>query len=606
MDSVDVARVGARPSSGNRLDGTPGAPVRVEQRAMTVVLVTPPIFKACEPLLGVATLKAYLAERGHACEVFDANVEGQAWLLERGRAEAAAERLAGMSEPPARAAKLLRAWPSLRRKLDRHKAALRSPEAYADLDRYRTAVTSLNRVLGLVSAGHQVDAGSPVTATLTDYLDARYCDMDSASVLAAARAPETNLFHDYFVDELIPRIAALKPSVVGLSLIFRNQLLCGAALATLLRRALPGVHVTLGGELVSAWVDRLETTHLMDLADSVVPYEGELPLLALAEGRPLAEVPNLCWRDDDGVLHKNPTEKVATLAEVPTPDFGFAPWDLYFAPERTAPMVSARGCYWNRCTFCPEVINPESKLRIARGDDLTRQLDEVHARHGVTMFHFIDSAMPAKALRAIAAHVVEEDRPYRWYGFSRLEPYLFADGFAETLYAGGCRMLKLGLETASQRLLDAMDKHQDVGDVGRVLTALHGAGILVHAFLMFGTPFEEEEDAESTRRFVAEHGEHVQFMNCSLMNLAHGSPMGVAPERHGIRGVEPFVIPGHTVDLALYSNFEATGWGRQGARRYLHKRFLTDPRVRPAYLRTPPHFDSNHSVFFHGQVFAGA
>ena len=573
---------------------------------MSLVLVTPPLFKACEPLLGVATLKAFLASHGHACECIDANAEGQDWLLQPERADAAATRLAATPDLPDRAARLLRAWPSLRRRLERHKDALRSPHTYTDLDRYRTAATSLNRILGLVGAAHDASEGCPVTASLTDYLDERYCDMDSRSVLDAAHHPEHNLFHDYYLTSLIPRIAALAPRTVGLSLIFRNQLLPGVALATLLKRALPGVRVILGGELVSAWVDRLDATHLMDLADGIIPYEGELPLLALARGAALPDIPNLCWRDDAGALHRNPTRKVATLAEVPTPDFSWAPWHLYFAPERTAPVVSARGCYWNRCTFCPEVINPEGKLRIAKGTDLTRQLDELHARHGITLFHFIDSAIPAKALRAVATHIKDGALPYRWYGFSRLEHFLFKDGFAQDLFDGGCRMLMLGLETASQRLLDAMDKKQEVGDVGRILETLHAARILVHAFLMFGTPLEEEADAEATRAFVAAHGEHIQFLNCSLMNLAQGSPMAVDPPAHGILEVQPFEIPGRTLDLALYDNFRATGWGRQGARQFLQRRFLADPAIRPAYLRTAPHFDSNHSVFFHDLVFGPA
>jgi len=573
---------------------------------MSLVLVTPPLFKACEPLLGIATLKAWLGAHGVDCACIDANVEAQDWLLQPERVDDAAARLNALPAVPDRVARLLRSWPSQRRKLERHKAALRTAATYDDLDRYRTAATSLNRLLGLVAAAHDAEEGCPVTASLTDYLDDRYCDMDSRSVLDAARHPEHSLFHNYYTTVLIPRIAALAPRTVGLSLIFRNQLLPGVALAALLKRALPDVQVILGGELVSAWVDRLDETALMDLADGIIPYEGEHPLLALARGAAPPDVPNLCWRDAAGTLHRNPTRKVATLAEVPTPDYSWAPWDLYFAPERTAPLVAARGCYWNRCTFCPEVINPESKLRIAPGDHLTRQLDELHARYGVTMFHFIDSAMPAKSLRAVAQHVREGALPYRWYGFSRLEHFLFKDGFAEDLYAGGCRMLMLGLETASQRLLDAMDKKQDIDDVGRILETLHRARILVHAFLMFGTPLEEEADAEQTRAFVAEHGEHIQFLNCSLMNLAQGSPMAVDPPRHGILEVLPFEIAGRTLDLALYDNFRATGWGRQGARQFLHRRFLADPHIRPAYLRTAPHFDSNHSAFFHRLVFGDA
>ena len=456
--------------------------------------------------------------------------------------------------------------------------------------------------MAIASATQDPEDGSPVSATLSDYLDARTCDMASASVRDATRDPARNLFHEYYATELIPRVAAMRPTVVGVSLIFRNQLLCGLVLAAMLRKALPDVHVTIGGELISAWAESLEHTHLADIADSVIPYEGELPLLALARGTPLRDVPNILYRDADG-FHRNPTRKVATLAEVPAPDFADAPWHLYFAPERTAPMVSTRGCYWNRCTFCPEVVNPESRLRIAQVADLTRQLDEVHAAHGVRTFHFIDSALPARTLRGVAHHVIDHALPYRWYGFSRLEPYLFAGDFAETLHRGGCRMLMLGLETGSQRLLDLMDKKQDIDTVGRVLQSLRAARILVHAYMMFGTPHETRADAELTQRFVARHSDAVQFLNCSLMNLAKGSPMGLAPTEHGVTRVIPFDIEGHELDLALYDNFDSVGWGRPSARQFLERSFLRDPAIRPAHLRTPPYFDANHSVFLHPLVF---
>lgn len=568
---------------------------------MSVVLVSPPMVKACEPLLGIATLQAYLRSKGVPCTSIDANAEGQEWLLQADRIDAQVQAIEGAEVNP-RLGRLLKTWPSMRRRVDRFKRALRSPEGYTDLARYRTHVTSLGRVMGLAGALHDHGDGSPIVATLSNYEDGRYCDMSSASVLAAAHRPEHNLFHDYFRDVLIPQIAAHNPQVVGISFIFRSQLLPGAVLAAMIQRAMPHVHVTLGGELVSAWAPILSETRLLDLADSILPYEGELGLLALARAvahdEAFDEVPNLCWVDGAGTLHTNPTAKLSSLESLPTPEYDWAPWELYFAPERTAPLVTARGCYWNRCTFCPEVINPESKLRLAGVRRVTEDMDTLHERHGVTCFHFIDSALPPRTLIGVAEHVIAGSRPYRWYGFSRLETTLLRDGVAERLGRGGCAMLKLGLESGSQRLLDQMDKQQDVGTVSDILRALRRSGVMVHAFLMFGSPREVREDAVATEAFVAEHAHCIQFMNCSLMNLAHGSPMAEAPAAHGIRQVTPFEIPGHTLDLALYSNFEGEGWGRLQARRFLHDRFLRHGAIRPIHLQTPALFDSNHSVFF--------
>ena len=566
---------------------------------MSVVLISPPVAKACEPLLGIATLSAWLRAHDVECLCIDANAEAQEWLLQVDRVDAAVESLASANVPGV--TRLVRSWPTIRGQLERIKASLRSPEAYRDPNRHRTAVTSLNRVARIVGAAHGRAHGTSIVASLSDYLDEGLCDMDSRQVAAATRDPERSLFYEYFARDLIPRVVAARPKVIGVSLIFRNQLVCGMVLAAMLRRACPEAHVTVGGELVSAWVDHLDETALPELVDSIIPYEGEHALLALARGEAVEAVPNLCWRDAGGRLHRNPTRKVAHLDEVPAPDYSWAPWHLYFAPRRTAPMVTARGCYWNRCTFCPEVVNPETRLRLARVDRIVQDMDALYERHGVTAFHFIDSAMPPRTLKGIAEHVAASGRPYIWYGFSRLEPHLFRPGWAQTLAAGGCRMLKLGLETASQRLLDAMDKNQDVTDVSRVLRSLRAAGVGVHAFLMFGTPLETQADAEQTLRFVAEHADCIQFANHAIMNLAKGSPMALDPPAHGIRRVIGFEIPGARLDLALYDNFEGTGWGRLAARRFLHSRFLKHPRIRPIHLRTPASFDSNHSMFFHDQ-----
>ena len=588
----------------------------MKQTTPSVVLISPPIAKACEPLLGIGILKAWLERHGYPCDCIDANALAQEWLLTPDVVDEAVRKLDRSPHQSTRMKKAIRSWTAVRRSIPDLKRSLRTPDGYRNANSYRTAVTTLNRTMSLVGSAHDLEQGSPVSVSLTDYLDTRICDMSSESVATAAKSPETNLLYDWYMSELLPRLKALDPDIIGLSFIFRNQLLCGTALAALIRREMPQVHVVLGGELVSAWAPHWEHTALGHLADSLIPYEGEYGLLGLCKElekpmheRNFARIPNLHWWDRSGSesrFRRNPTKKPASLLEVPTPDYSWAPWDLYFAPERTAPLVTARGCYWNRCTFCPEVVNPETKLRFAKIAGIARDMDTLHKTLGVTTFHFIDSAMPPKLLKGIADYIERTNRPYRWYGFSRLETYLFRPGFAEALFRGGCRMLKLGLETASQHLLDRMDKKQDVGDVSRILKALRDAQILVHGFIMFGTPYEQLVDAEMTRRFMAEHNDCVQFLNCSIMNLAKGSPMALDPPAHGISQVIPFDIDEHTLDLALYSNFEGEGWGRVGARRYLHDTFLRDPNVRPIHLRTPAHFDSNHSIFFHPLIFGAA
>ncbi|MEL6181232.1 MAG: hypothetical protein AAFS10_19905 [Myxococcota bacterium] len=318
---------------------------------MRVVLISPPIARACEPLLGIATLKAFLNQHGVACDCIDANAEAQDWLLQVEQLDPLMARLECSPQTSDAIRRRLKAWTSLRGRLGRLKRQLRSWEGYTNEGRYRTAVTGLNRVMNLAGWGWDAEQGSPIQATLSNYEDDRTCDMDSSSVAEAARNPERNLFYGYMTQVLLPRLEAMQPDIVGISFIFRSQLLGGVALARLIREYLPETTVVLGGELVSAWVAVVEQTELVDLADAIVPYEGELALLALARAveenpkRPdWARVPNLIWRDrDTGVVHRNPTRKVQSLGEVPAPDYSGMPWDLYFAPVRTAPMVTTSG-----------------------------------------------------------------------------------------------------------------------------------------------------------------------------------------------------------------------------------------------------------------------
>jgi radical SAM superfamily enzyme YgiQ (UPF0313 family) len=199
--------------------------------------------------------------------------------------------------------------------------------------------------------------------------------------------------------------------------------------------------------------------------------------------------------------------------------------------------------------------------------------------------HLLDNAVTPSLLQALAENPPGMD----WYGFARAEPLLAEPEFCRALRASGCVMLKLGLESGDQAVLDGLDKGIDLVLVEKVLAALAGAGIATYVYLLFGTPPETLAAARRTLEFVVQHQKEITFLNLAIFNLPLGSPEAATLELTGF----------YDGDLSLYQDFlHPAGWHRREVRRFLDREFRRHPAVAAILRRDPPFFTSNHAPFF--------
>jgi radical SAM superfamily enzyme YgiQ (UPF0313 family) len=176
-----------------------------------------------------------------------------------------------------------------------------------------------------------------------------------------------------------------------------------------------------------------------------------------------------------------------------------------------------------------------------------------------------------------------------WYGFVRITEHLTDLDFCIALKRSGCVMLKLGVESGDQNVLDAMHKGNDVSITSRALKSLSRAGIAVYVYLLFGTPSESEKEARTTLDFVAEHSTCISFMNLAIFNLPLLSPDSKGLQRSRF----------YEGDLSLYTDFiHPKGWSRIKVRRFLDSEFKRHPAIKPILQRQPPLFTSNHAPLF--------
>lgn len=200
------------------------------------------------------------------------------------------------------------------------------------------------------------------------------------------------------------------------------------------------------------------------------------------------------------------------------------------------------------------------------------------------MLHFLDNAISPALLKALA----QRELPVKWYGFARIQPALADPDFCRALRRSGCIMLKLGLESGSQDVLDAMNKGINLAMAAEVLKALKSAGIATYVYLLFGTPAESLTEARLTLDFVSEYTDCITYFNLAIFNMPVCSPETDALE----------VVNFSEGDLSLYTDFtHPLGWNRQAVRRFLDREFKRHPAVATILRRDPVHFTSNHAPF---------
>jgi hypothetical protein len=501
-----------------------------------VLLIHPPVTKPGEPPAGIARIKGALEAGGIPCSLMDANLEGIHFLL---RGNAGAEDT----------------WTkNAVKNTDRHIREIRGGTAFASIGHYNRIVNDLNRLVSLRGrrTGYEMSLADCTHGTLSP---AR-----SGDLIRCAEKPEDDPFFEYYSTRLLPDVEADAPEIIGLSVNFLSQSLSAFALLGLIRRRLPGVKLVIGGGLVTSWMaNPAWKDPFSGLVDHCAAGPGEFFFISLLGMADPSDGPDPPQFND--------------LAELP-----------YLSPGFVLPYDTSIGCFWRRCRFCPEQSEGGGYRPIPH-DRVLSDLRGLKKAANPSLVHFLDNALSESFLDRLA----EQPAGIPWYGYVRFSERLTDPDFCRRIRESGCVMLKLGLESGDQAVLDAMDKGIRIETASRVLRNLRREAIPAYVYLLFGTPAESEESARRTQRFVLDHHETIGYINAAIFNM---------PVSSGDAAVHP-IRPFSRGDLPLYVDFEhPLGWNRSKVRRFLDREFRRNPLIAPILARTPKLFTSNHAPFF--------
>ncbi len=508
---------------------------------LSMLLIHPPLTKPCEPPAGIARLAGFLKDRGARVRTVDLNIEAILHLL----------------EGPSYASDTFARRAEARRELNIR--LLRSFEAYGNQASYTLAVRELEKKLK-----DSVPSRS-VVLSLTDYRNAGLSPLRSEDLYASFEHPEGDPFYPYFSRRLDQFLEEDDERTAGLSVSFQSQALTACAVAGFLKRR--GLTIIAGGGLITSWIKNSGNPDILPgIFDKTVAGPGE-EFLAVYLG--LAEE----------------EQEASPSLPCAIPDYSGLRGLGYLAPGGgILPYAASSGCMYRKCRFCPETAeqNPYLPVRRAR---IEKDISSLTADWKPALIHFLDSEISPRVLTGLA----ENPPGFPWYGFVRPSEELADPGFAERLKRSGCLMLKLGLESGNDRVLEGLAKGITTGLSSRVLRSLKAAGIGTFIYLLFGCPEEGESEAEDTLEFTAKNSPFIDYLNLAIFNLPRKSGyMETLSTSEFYEG-----------DLSLYAEFKhPAGWDRAKVRAFLGARFKRHPAILPILGRSPQCFGSNHAAFF--------
>lgn len=299
-------------------------------------------------------------------------------------------------------------------------------------------------------------------------------------------------------DTLVAKALALRPMLVGFSLIFQFYVRRFEALAQALRDAGLDCHFTIGGHFPS--LSSEETLRMVSAVDSVVRYEGELTLLELADrvgtGADWRGIAGLAWRDGEGEggFRVNADRHlIHDLDSLPWPDRSYE-FETVLG-QRMAPLIASRGCS-RTCSFCSIHVfyrnAPGKVVRLRQPRHVVAEMHHLHHERGVNIFLFQDDDFPVygKVWRQWTRSLIAELKQAGLVGrilfklncrADAVEPELFTE-----LRDAGLFIVYMGLESGSDEGLETLNKGLEVAQNVEAVRQLKALGLTFEfGFMLF-------------------------------------------------------------------------------------------------------------------------
>lgn len=384
-----------------------------------------------------------------------------------------------------------------------------------------------------------------------------------------------SLIDKLMLELIAKKVTETKPKMVAFSIPFPGNLYSALRCAQWLRKEHPAIKISIGGGYVNTELRSITDPTIFDYTDYILFDDGELPLLRLLAN---GELIRTLYRSSTGeIVRMNfDSKENIKFAEIGTPDYdGLLSNNYINLIELTNPMhalwsngkwnkmMLAHGCYWGKCAFCDGSLDYIHRYESASIVLIVNRMEEIMQQTGQSGFHFVDEAAPPALLRKLAEEIIRRKLTMSYWTNVRFEKS-FTPELCYLMVQSGCIAISGGLEVASPRILELINKGITIETARESMKNFAEAGIMTHAYLMYGFPTEtaqETLDSLEIVRGLFEEG-YIQSAFWHRYAMTIHSPSGLHPETVGAKHIEtpkgsfanneiPFTTA-HEIDLEYY------------------------------------------------------
>ena len=401
-----------------------------------------------------------------------------------------------------------------------------------------------------------------------------------------------SLIDELMLDLFSKKMADSKPDMVGFTIPFPGNLYSALRCAQWLRQYHPNIKIVLGGGYVNTELRSISDSTIFDYTDYITFDDGELPLLRLLNG---GELIRTLYRSETGeIVRINfDSKENVKFAEIGAPDYdGLVqnnyinmieltnPMHALWSNGRWNKMMLAHGCYWGKCAFCDGGLDYINRYESASIQLIVDRMETIMRQTGQSGFHFVDEAAPPALLRKLAEEIIRRKLTLSYWTNVRFEKS-FTPELCYLMAQSGCIAISGGLEVASPRILKLINKGITIETARESMKNFAEAGIMTHAYLMYGFPTEtarETIDSLEIVRGLFEEG-YIQSAFWHRYAMTIHSPSGQCPENVGAKRIDipvgtfanneiPFSTPneidlesyGKGLNLATYNYMQGAGY----------------------------------------------
>tara|TARA_R110002050_G_scaffold20348_1_gene57697 strand:+ start:91495 stop:93675 length:2181 start_codon:yes stop_codon:yes gene_type:complete len=376
---------------------------------------------------------------------------------------------------------------------------------------------------------------------------------NSFDELHEALQKENSLIDTLLITELKKAMGTTPPELVAISIPFPGNLYGALKCGQWIKQNFPTVAVTFGGGYPNTELRSLSDVRVFEYVDFITLDDGEAPLTVLLDF--LAGKRNEKALKRTLTLHEG---KVAYFNGAPEPDVHHSdvgtpdytgldltqyisvieianPMHRLWSDGRWNKLTLAHGCYWGKCTFCDTSLDYIKRYQPVGASLLCDRIEQLISQTGENGFHFVDEAAPPALLRDLSLEILRRNLKVTWWTNIRFEQKFTSD-LAKLMKLSGCIAISGGLEVASDRLLEKINKGVSIEKVSKVTQSLTDAGIMVHAYLMYGFPTQTEQETVDALEVVRQLFEAgiVQSAYWHRFSMTAHSPIGIYPQEFGV------------------------------------------------------------------------